>query len=116
VFDFVSAANRLLDGGESPGPETLRAWARVVEVLDAATVPQVTEVAADAPVDSRLPDEPPTEAGDRLAWAGAWARARAAAKARRDYAEADRIRGLLQEHGFEVRDRKDGTAEVVRKG
>jgi cysteinyl-tRNA synthetase len=33
----------------------------------------------------------------------------------RDYAEADRIRNLLAATGFEVRDRKDGAVEVVRR-
>jgi cysteinyl-tRNA synthetase len=37
------------------------------------------------------------------------------AKKNRDFAEADRIRDLLLRHGFEIRDRKDGTAEVVRR-
>jgi len=37
-------------------------------------------------------------------------------KKERRYEEADRIRDLLRNHGFEVRDTKDGGVEVVRLG
>ena len=36
------------------------------------------------------------------------------AKASRNFAEADRIRGLLKAAGWEVRDNRDGSIEVVR--
>jgi len=35
------------------------------------------------------------------------------AKTARDFAEADRIRALLRSAGWEVRDNRDGTIEVV---
>jgi cysteinyl-tRNA synthetase len=47
-------------------------------------------------------------------WALAWANRRKEQKTARNYAEADRIRALLVEHGFQVRDSKDGSIEVVR--
>jgi cysteinyl-tRNA synthetase len=55
---------------------------------------------------------PPELASDQPAWAEGWAAARLAAKRRRDYKEADRIRDLLKAAGWEVRDNKDGTVEV----
>jgi cysteinyl-tRNA synthetase len=36
------------------------------------------------------------------------------AKTARNYAEADRIRELLRAAGWEVRDNKDGSIEVLR--
>ena len=51
-----------------------------------------------------LPEAPPGNEDEAMAWAGQWAEARIAAKAKRDFGEADRIRKLLADHGFEVRD------------
>ncbi len=68
-------------------------------------------LAADA---GGLSETPPAEAAAGEAWALGWAGARLAAKGRRDYKEADRIRDLLKGAGWEVRDRKDGSAEVRR--
>jgi cysteinyl-tRNA synthetase len=115
LFEFVSEGNRLLDGGERPGPLALAAWQRADGVLDAATVPQAVEVgSAAAGTAVRQGDLPPGDPDAQLAWAAEWANARASAKAARNFAEADRIRALLAAAGFEVRDRRDGTAEVVR--
>jgi cysteinyl-tRNA synthetase len=36
------------------------------------------------------------------------------AKSARNYGEADRIRGVLRGAGWEVRDNRDGSIEVVR--
>ena len=57
---------------------------------------------------------PPADPAAAESWALAWARARLAARARRDYKEADRIRDLLKGAGWEIRDNRDGTAEVRR--
>jgi len=43
-----------------------------------------------------------------------WALRRKDAKSKREYGEADRIRGFLRQAGWEVRDAKDGSVEVVR--
>jgi cysteinyl-tRNA synthetase len=61
-----------------------------------------------------LSPTPPAEAAAAEAWALGWARARLAARGRRDYKEADRIRDLLRTAGWQVRDNKDGTVEVRR--
>jgi len=63
---------------------------------------------------SSLSEAPPSEAEAALSWARQWAEMRIIAKARRDFGEADRIRKLLTDHGFEVRDTRNGS-EVVRK-
>jgi cysteinyl-tRNA synthetase len=116
VFDFVNEGNRLLDGGEAAGPIAWAAWQWVDGVLAAATEERVASVRADrSAATGTLSEVPPMDGAEVEAWAMAWAQARALAKARRDYPEADRIRNLLQENGFDVRDRKDGSIEVVRK-
>ena len=47
-------------------------------------------------------------------WARRWAEVRVAERRRGDYAEADRIRALLRKYGFEVRDAKDGSIQIIR--
>lgn len=119
VFEFVSAGNRLLDEGKVPSDAALTAWRRTDDVLAATTMTQSLEVKVGAPSgdESKRPsDHPPAGEAEQNSWAESWARLRAAAKAKRDFAEADRIRALLQSNGWEVRDRKDGALEVVRKG
>jgi cysteinyl-tRNA synthetase len=61
-------------------------------------------------------ETPPSGSDEELqkAWALHWALRRKQAKTARDYPEADRIRGLLRDAGWEVRDAKDGSVEVVR--
>jgi cysteinyl-tRNA synthetase len=123
LFDFVSKANRLLDSGRVPGPGAWETWLLTDGVLGAATEPQILEVqAAVVRVTAITPtlvrgaeDTPPDEPAEREAWAQEWARLRGEAKRRRDFAEADRIRQLLLDHGFELRDRKDGTAEILKR-
>ncbi|NOT06593.1 MAG: cysteine--tRNA ligase [Gemmatimonadales bacterium] len=128
VFEFVTAGNRLLDQGEKPGPRALESWGRTDRVLDVATqgaiyavsVGQargpatVLGVGADAAIEDELAEAPPIEADAQSAWALAWARRRGAAKSRRDFKDADRIRDLLKSHGWEVRDTKDGSSHVTR--
>lgn len=123
VFDFVSEGNRLLDRQAAPGPAALEAWQMTDRVLDVATATATQTIspsgAAGLPakgVETGAPPEaPPANRGDQEAWAAAWARRRLEAKGRRDFPEADRIRALLALHGWDVRDRKDGNVEVVRK-
>ena len=116
VFAFLTEGNRLLDAGLIPGPGTLAAWRRTDAVLEATTRPQVEAVAlADAGRSGELSEQPPAGPDGHSDWARNWAARRIEAKTRRDFAEADRIRALLQLHGWEVRDRKDGTIEVSRR-
>ena len=84
-------------------------------MLDATTQSGVLEVRAGShPNVDDLPAHPPELPAAQEEWA-AWARRRLEVKKRRDFPEADRIRALLAEHGFEIRDRKDGSVEVARK-
>jgi cysteinyl-tRNA synthetase len=124
LFDFVTEGNRLLDAGERPGPAAGGAWARADSVLDAATAPRFVTAPMPGPqaqpgqgpaAPEAIVETPPADPGLLDGWAGEWKRRRDAAKARRDYGEADRIRKLLQDNGFEIRDRKDGVTEVVRR-
>jgi cysteinyl-tRNA synthetase len=116
LFDFVTEGNRLLDQGDQPGPDALAAWTLADGVLDATTRSAVQEVTAGGDTAEETPPAlPPEDPAAREAWALAWARLRVAAKKRRDFTEADRIRSLLGSEGWEVRDRKDGTVEVARK-
>jgi len=116
LFDFVTDGNRLLDQGERPGPAALAAWKLADGVLDATTQSEILEVRAATPgEEANLTDLPPSRPADQEAWALAWARRRLEVKKRRDFPEADRIRALLAGHGFEIRDRKDGSVEVARK-
>ena len=49
-------------------------------------------------------------------WAIRWAVRRKEAKTGKNFPEADRIRGLLKAAGWEVRDNRDGSIEVVQTG
>ena len=118
VFDFVSTGNRLLDEGRHPGPRAVQAWRFVDGVLDAATRSQVINLqgTARSPIDrpSSNLDAYPGDSDQQSAWAEEWATLRLAARGKRNFAEADRIRALLAQHGWEVRDKKDGGSEVSR--
>jgi cysteinyl-tRNA synthetase len=114
LFDFVADGNRLLDLGRAPGPATLATWSRADGVLEAATHPRVA-VIREVADDATPPEAPPADPAALEGWAAAWARARARAKGRREFAEADGIRRLLHQHGFEIRDRRDGSFEVIRR-
>lgn len=111
LFDAAREGNRLLDAGELPGPTLQAAWARTTDVLQVLPTESGPRVVTMADARDDLPETP----GD-ADWAAGWAGRRLTAKHSRDWAEADRIRELLTTAGWEVRDRKDGTAEVVRAG
>ncbi len=115
VFEALREGNRLLDQGSAPPVAAREAWGRVLEVLDVlpAGGGASATVVAGGEGGETLSEQPP-EAAAAEGWALGWARQRLAAKARRDYKEADRIRDLLRAAGWEVRDNKDGTAEVRR--
>jgi cysteinyl-tRNA synthetase len=126
LFTFMNEGHAAMDAGLKPGPRSVAVWERIEGVLGVATqvrqlrirvpAPSVGEVPADVSAPQRpLPDQPPA-GGDAETWARGWAELRAIHKARRDFAEADRIRELLRRYGFEVRDARDGSIEVVRTG
>jgi cysteinyl-tRNA synthetase len=114
LFEFVSAGNAALDAGEAPGPRTIAAWERVEGVLGVASeVRAVRVTGTDVAEGGELAEVPPDGALGAEGWARAWAMRRKQAKTERNYTEADRIRGLLRSAGWEVRDNKDGSIEVV---
>jgi cysteinyl-tRNA synthetase len=123
VFTFMNEANAALDAGESPGPETLTTWQWIEGVLGVTSrglsisVPTgISEGEADiAGQQPTYTEAPPGVSHEELQrWALHWAVQRKQAKSARNYAEADRIRDFLRKAGWEVRDGKDGSVEVVR--
>jgi cysteinyl-tRNA synthetase len=94
---FVREANAELDRA-APLPA---ARAQALEAFD-----RVTDVLQVVPA--------PVGVGGDEAWARDVAERRLRAKRERDFATADKLRKLLQEKGFEVRDTKDGGFELRR--
>jgi cysteinyl-tRNA synthetase len=117
LFEAAREGNRLLDAGEAPGSGFRTAWTTATDVLqvlpDSASSARVTGDTRQATGD--LAELAPSGEAEALDWASAWAGRRVAAKAARDWPEADRIRDLLAAAGWEVRDSRDGSAEVVKK-
>ena len=114
LFAFVTAGNAALDAGESAGPRAIATWDRAEGVLGVAGEVRLVRVTGvEGAGDGSLP-EIPLDGADAEAWARGWAVRRKQAKTERNYAEADRIRALLKAAGWEVRDNKDGSVEVVR--
>jgi hypothetical protein len=125
LFAFASAGNAALDAEEPAGPRALAAWRRAEGVLDVGsavasqtiglpTIPSGSQVHGGQAAMQEPPEDPPAGESERRAWAEHWATIRLAHKSQRNFAEADRIRGIIRRGGFEVRDRKDGKVEVVR--
>jgi cysteinyl-tRNA synthetase len=124
MFSFMNEAHAALDSGERPGPQTLSAWEKVEGILGVTS--QVRSMVVEAHREegaagtlaatepATLAESPPADAVAAEEWARQWASVRARQKSARNYAEADRIRALLGEHGFQVRDSRDGSIEVVR--
>jgi cysteinyl-tRNA synthetase len=119
---LVREGNRLLDDGRRLGPEFQAAWALADEVLAVAPTARARTITADSlavaeedGIPVRPPEVPPVEPADSEAWALRWAAVRAAEKRGRNFAEADRIRELLRRADWEIRDRRDGAIEVVRR-
>ncbi len=119
LFAFATAGNAALDAGEPAGPEAVGAWQRAEGVLGVTSDVQVVKVGTAVEVDpggsADLSDAPPAGPEDaQRTWAVRWAVRRKDAKAARNFAEADRIRALLKAAGWDVRDNRDGSIEVVR--
>jgi cysteinyl-tRNA synthetase len=116
VFGAVREGNRLLDQGLKPTPTAVAGWKWVMDLLDVlpsavAGGGRLTRGDTAEPAQD-LAALPPADSAAREGWALSWARRRLAARSRRDYAEADRIRDLLAAAGWAIRDNKDGTVEV----
>ncbi|HKT60612.1 MAG TPA: cysteine--tRNA ligase [Gemmatimonadales bacterium] len=121
MFAFASAGNAALDAGEAAGPRAVAAWRRAEGVLGITSTVESVKVgtAVDAQTDAgELAETPPAGADheSQRSWAIRWAVRRKDAKVARNFSEADRIRGLLKGAGWEVRDNRDGSIEVVRAG
>jgi cysteinyl-tRNA synthetase len=119
IFDFLREANRLLDGGVPLTADARAAWEFTDRVMAVARRAESrSEIAASAaePTDGPPPTEPPAELAYRLGWARDWANRRVVAKRQKNFPEADRIRQLLIGAGFELRDRRDGSAELIDRG
>jgi cysteinyl-tRNA synthetase len=122
MFTFMNEANAALDARERAGPATLAAWEVAEGVLGVTSrgtvisVPTGTAEGQPSDVAAATSETPPSGSDEELhkAWALHWALRRKQAKTARDYPEADRIRALLRDAGWEVRDAKDGSVEVVR--
>jgi cysteinyl-tRNA synthetase len=124
LFSLVSIGNREMDAGNGGAPALLRsveAANLIFDVLPDDTQRAVVSISASSRGESRASailtsDTMPAEPSLHQEWATHMAQARLAAKNRREYKEADRVRDLLKAAGWEVRDNKDGTAEVRRIG
>jgi cysteinyl-tRNA synthetase len=117
IFGAVRDGNRMLDQGLQPLQGShVQAWNRVMAIFD--VLPGATGTfSVPVGVSGRgevLSLSPPEDPSLHQQWATQLAEARSAARSRRDYKEADRIRDALAGAGWEVRDNKDGTAKVRR--
>ena len=123
VFTFMNEANAALDAGERPGSTTIAAWHWIEGILGVTSrgisisVPTgFAEGDAKGSGEPTFSETPPAGSSEELhkRWALHWALLRKQAKSTRNYEEADRIRGFLRSAGWEVRDAKDGSIEVIR--
>ena len=117
LFAYMNEGNAALDAGERAGPLAVAAWQRTEDILGVASQVVIMKVAGgtDPSGETRdLPETPPSDPRAQESWALAWARRRKDQKSAKNYAEADRIRELLKTAGWEVRDKQDGSVEVVR--
>jgi cysteinyl-tRNA synthetase len=117
MFAFMSDANAAMDAGEQPGPVALNAWDRLDGLLGVTgTIVAMKITDSGSASTTEMNDTPPPGGNEEAlkAWALQWAIRRKQAKTDRDYPKADSIRGLLRAAGWEVRDARDGSVDVVR--
>jgi cysteinyl-tRNA synthetase len=117
MFAYMNERHAAMDAGEGPGPAAITAWEKAEGVLGVTSKVVIMKVkgAGGGAGDVRdLSETPPADMEAAEQWALAWATRRKEQKSAKNYGEADRIRELLVEHGFQVRDAKDGSIQVVR--
>jgi cysteinyl-tRNA synthetase len=116
MFAYMNEGHAALDAGDRPGPTALAAWQKTEDVLGVASQVTIMKVGGGEKGSEAgdLSESPPADGSAAEAWALAWARKRKEQKSARNYREADRIRELLRAAGWEVRDKQDGSVEVVR--
>jgi cysteinyl-tRNA synthetase len=115
LFEAARSGNRALDAGDGPTAAFRSAWMRATAVLQVLPKSGRFAVAVEAAGESTWTEQSPDDPTAQFAWANWWAAQRLMARQARDFAESDRIRSLLDRHGWEVRDNRDGTAMVQRK-
>jgi len=111
VFETVAEANRQLDEGENPA-ELTAAIHEIVDVLGLG--PQQDDLGDLIPELEALAAELSVEQGEPEAIIEGLLNARAAAKAGRDFATSDLIRGRLAAIGIMVEDTSDGARWLRR--
>jgi cysteinyl-tRNA synthetase len=114
----MNEANAAMDAGDRPGPLSVQVWElcnRVVAVTSSVTAMRIEGITANT---AELDETPPQDQAEEIqkSWAFGWAVRRKQAKTDRDYPRADSIRALLRNAGWEVRDAKDGSVDVIRVG
>jgi cysteinyl-tRNA synthetase len=124
MFAYMNEGHAAMDAGDRPGPTAIAAWDKAEGVLGVASKVHTIligaharsgAVASDAASSEVIPPlTPPSDPVAIEQWALAWATRRKEQKSAKNYAEADRIRDLLKTAGWEVRDKQDGSVEVVR--
>ena len=116
MFAYMNEGNAALDAGDRPGPAAIVAWEKAEGVLGVASkvVAMKVKAGGEPAGTAELSESPPSDPAEAENWALEWAARRARQKTARNYVEADRIRALLGEHGFQVRDSRDGSIDVVR--
>ena len=114
LFTYMNEGNAALDAGQRPGPVAVAAWKKIEDVLGVTSELTVMKVTGGGVEDGELIEAQPSEGKAQEQWALAWAKRRKEQKSAKNYAEADRIRELLKAAGWEVRDKQDGSIEVIR--
>jgi len=115
VFAYMNEGHAAMDAGERPGPRAWAVWERTEDILRITSEIRAVRITGKAEIEVEdLTENIPADTAGAEAWARAWAVRRKQAKSERNFAEADRIRGVLKGAGWEVRDNRDGSVEVVR--
>lgn len=114
LFGLARDANREVDSGSSVGDNLLSCITLAESVLDVFPTGSV-RLTGQSVEEAELAEAAPSAPEARAVWAVGWAGRRFQARLARDYAEADRIRSMLEAEGFEVRDTRTGVDVVSRR-